>query len=220
MQTLEQIHNEKVESIILGDLNINYQLKGNHQDIKHNFTDMGYEQLITSPTRINKTSESIIDVILTNTPSNVSHSEVIVSSLSDHNMIACTRKMNNIKYNPSLITFRNFSNYDVSVVNNELLNSNWDAVYNATSADLAYKSLTSIPLKVLNKHAPFISKKVKGKPSPWLTAEVKKSMNHRDQLLRKAQKSRAEEDWNNYRRLRTMSQILLIEPNVPILKIN
>ena len=55
-------------------------------------------------------------------------------------------------------------------------------------------------LNVLDIHAPFTSKKVKGKPSPWLDAEVKQHMNARDKLLRKAQKSKLEPDWNAYRK--------------------
>jgi len=82
------------------------------------------------------------------------------------------------------------------------LQSNWETVYTATSSNEAYNNIKHILLDVLNRHAPFTSKQVKGKPSPWLDANVKQQMNTRDQLLRKAQKSKSINDWNAYRRLR------------------
>ena len=54
--------------------------------------------------------------------------------------------MNNIKYQPSTVKFRDFSNYDINVINNELLLKNWDVVYNATSPNIAYDNLISILL--------------------------------------------------------------------------
>ena len=103
--------------------------------------------------------------------------------------------MNNIKHQPSIITFRDFSDYNIDTVNNELLASSWDSVYSSSSPEVAYNNLTSILLNVLNNNAPFISKQVKGKPSPWLTTEIKRSMNSRDSKLRKAQISKNNSDW-------------------------
>ena len=41
---------------------------------------------------------------------------------------------------------------------------------------------------------PFIEKKVKGRPWPWLNKTLKSKMNERDNLLRKAKKSNPESD--------------------------
>ena len=126
-QKLELITTELKECIILSDLNVNYN--NTHQKaIKNNFIANGFEQLIKSCTRITPDSETLIDVILTNAPNNISRTTVIVGGLSDHNLIACTRKMNNIKHQPSIITFRDFSDYIIDTVNNELLASSWDSV--------------------------------------------------------------------------------------------
>ena len=57
-------------------------------------------------------------------------------------------------------------------------------------------------LNVCNRHAPYKRKIMRGVKCPWLTGETKKLMNQRDFLLRKARRSRAEVDWNAYRRLR------------------
>ena len=58
--------------------------------------------------------------------------------------------------------------------------------------DILYKSFA--------EEAPFIRKRVKGRYCPWLTADIKIHMNERDQLLRKARRSKREYDWNLYKR--------------------
>ena len=65
----------------------------------------------------------------------------------------------------------------------------------------ALKNLMSILVETLNRHAPFITKRVKGK-SPWLTVEIKRHMNVRDQLKREAKKSGKQSDWIAYNRKR------------------
>ena len=63
--------------------------------------------------------------------------------------------------------------------------------------------------KSLDKHAPWITKRVKGKTCPWLDSDVKREMNHRDQLLRKARKSGNEFDWSSYKRKRNFANNLI-----------
>ena len=56
--------------------------------------------------------------------------------------------------------------------------------------------------KTINRHAPLVKKRVKGRDCPWLSTEVKVTMNNRDKILRKARKTRKEEDWKTYRQLK------------------
>ena len=186
----------------MGDLNADCHKKNDQKGVKDLFTVNGYTQLLKSPIRVTKETSTLIDVILANNPRNIADNELIAAGLSDHNLIACIRKMNNIKFKSTIITFRDYSYYDVNDVNNILLSSNWDTVYNALTPDQAFNNLKSMLLNVLDIHAPVTSKKVKGKPSPWLDADVKKHMNTRDKLLRKAQKSKLEPDWKAYRKLK------------------
>ena len=46
-----------------------------------------------------------------------------------------------------------------------------------------------------------MEKRVKGKPC-WLTSDIRKVMNERDQVLRKARRTRSENTWSTYKRLR------------------
>ena len=119
-EKLQTITKEKKECVILGDLNANYNKIEHQKVIKKLFIDNGFEQSIKLFTRITSKSETLINVVLTNSPNNISHTGVITAGLNDHRKITCTRKMNNIRYQPSTITFRDFSKYNIDTINNEL----------------------------------------------------------------------------------------------------
>lgn len=50
------------------------------------------DQLINEPTRVTETSATLIDLILTNRPENISNSGVIHLGISDHSMIFAVKK--------------------------------------------------------------------------------------------------------------------------------
>ena len=49
-----------------------------------------------------------------------------------------------------------------------------------------WAKMKSILSDLFGRHAPKISKKVRGKPAPWLNNEVMALMNDRDKLLRRS----------------------------------
>ena len=121
-----------------------------------------------------------------NAPHNIFSVKVIPAGLSDHEFIGCARKLNNVKFNPRIITCRNFANYDPKLFCEELNSANLEDVYSSISVNEAWASLRDTLQRCIDKHAPLTSKKVRGRLCPWLTPDVKKEMNLRDGLLRKA----------------------------------
>lgn len=70
---------------------------------------------------------------------------------------------------------------------------------------LAYITLN----ETFTKHAPFINKRVKGRPCPWLDNNTKSELNNRDKALRKARRSKDDNDWQVYKTLRNHCNNLL-----------
>ena len=93
------------ETFLLADLNGNYLDSKSNVSIKDLFKLRGYNQIIKTATRTAKDSSTLTDVILTNPPDNVINATSIVSSLSNHNVIKCVRKLNNIKSNPKTVKY-------------------------------------------------------------------------------------------------------------------
>ena len=136
--------------------------RNDKRNVKDIFTHNGYKKILKSPTRITRTSATLIDVILTNNQQNISHVETIPSALCDHDLTACIRKMNNIKYNPVTIRCRDYRNYNVNEINKTLsLNKNWVNLFATTSPSVAWKAMSKILKDTLDSFAPFITKRVK-----------------------------------------------------------
>ena len=188
-------------TIIIVDLNWNYLDNKNNVLIKDLFKLCGYKQIIKTATRTAKDSSNsaTLIVILTNWPDNVINADSIISCLSNHNVIKCVRKLNNIKSNPRTIKCRDYKNYNQTSVSAELSDVSEAIVYNPPDLDMAWNNLQWILSENINRYTPLTNKRVKGKPAPWLNADVKSAMNQRDKLHWKFLKLKSNTDWNMYK---------------------
>ena len=105
---------ENIEIILISDLNINYLNNTDHYKIKNIFLPHGLTPIIKSPTRydLHHKSSSLIDVIFVKETSRTAKSEVFPMSISDHDIIGCVYKMNNIKFSGRTIRCRDYRNYN------------------------------------------------------------------------------------------------------------
>ena len=71
-----------------------------------------------------------------------------------------------------------------------LKNADWQDVLTATNVNAAWKSMREIIRSCLDSIAPIISKRVRGKPCPWMTCDLKQQMAGRDRLQRRYRKSK------------------------------
>ena len=69
--------------------------------------------------------------------------------------------------------------------------------------------LEKIFIEVLDKHAPLQCKKIRSKKVPWITIDIKKLINTRDKLKRKAISTNLENDWFDYKTSRNKVNIEL-----------
>lgn len=193
---------ENKEILILGDFNVDYLKDDNNKVIKETFKLHGFTQLIKHATRITKDSETLIDLIATNKPLVISRTEVLPTAISDHDMVCCLRRLNNIKFQGKSIECRNYAHYNHDSMNNDFLNVDWTPLYMLRDVNKAVEFFNTTVKSIFDKHAPFITKRVRGKPFNWITPEVRKIMIDRDRLLKKARKTKRTNDWNLYRSLR------------------
>ena len=164
-------------------------------------TNQKFTQLIKNSTRITELSSTLIDLIASNNPSSIAATIVYALSLSDHDMVGCIRKINNIRYPMRTIHCRNFKNFNSQDLNNDIDEIDWKPLYDSSNVENAVNYLNHHVKAIFDKHAPSITKKVKGRPCPWLTEDIKVDMNKRDQVLRKARNSNNPTDWSTYKKL-------------------
>ena len=129
MNTIDKVNADNKEIIIIGDLHINYLKNDDRRNLKDNIALLGLNQIVNKPTRVTKDSETLIHILLTNRPGNLCSVNMILSSLSGHDIIGCKRKVNNIKYSDNIISFRDYKKYNHTKINTELSSTNWQPAY-------------------------------------------------------------------------------------------
>ena len=127
-----KIDAENIEFYLLGDANANL-LPGSHDSISRSLLNVldiyGLSQLITKPTRVTATSESLIDVCITNSPERIVNSDVIPLGISDHSLVFMTRKIHYVNRGSQLIICkRSFKNFNESSFLNDLNSKDWENV--------------------------------------------------------------------------------------------
>ena len=92
---------------------------------------------------------------------------------------------------------RNYAKYDPSKFCEDLIG------VLRIPIDTTYISVNDLWLR-FHKHAPLITKKVRGNHScAWITNAIKREIRQRDYELKKARKTNSYEDWASYRKTRS-----------------
>ena len=162
-EMLTKVNKVSMEMFLQGDININYLVKLSHKEIKELFITHGLHQLVKLPTRVTQETKSLIDVIMTNTRSNVHHTKVLPLSLSDHDCVMCVRKINHRKMPFRTITCRDYSKYNHTVLARDIENYDWNPVYTETNVNIALDYMEQGLTTIIDRHASKIRKRVKAR---------------------------------------------------------
>ena len=191
---LGKLDSENIEHFLMGDLNCDLQSKDN-VNVKAllNITDIyGLDQLISEPTRITPTTSTLIDLIFTNRPENVYCSGVSHVAISDHSLVYVYRKISIPTFSKevNLITYRQFKHLNSANFYADILAQPWDDIKQLYDPNDMWKRWKELFLNVCEKHAQMKTKRTRDSKSPWITTILKKRMNFRDRLKRKAIKTK------------------------------
>ena len=200
--SLMKASSENKETILTGDFNINYRKANDCKELKSVFTLFQFKQVIKFATRVTVNSESIIDLVFTNVPFNITKNDVYALNFSDHDLIGFNRKQNRVKTSPKTVRFRSYKNYDHLKLKQELKNTDWSSGYNANTVSESLKVFNQILLGIFNRYAPYHIKRTNTNICPWLTLEVKNEMDYRDVLQKKFRKSKTTDNYEKYKRQR------------------
>jgi hypothetical protein len=220
IDTIEKACSEDKVLLLLGDMNIDYNIDENLFDnpIFKIESLFGLRQLVDSPTRVTKHSSSLIDIILTSSPDEHSTTGVFESTFSDHYITyTCLNLMSKKNKYHKEIKFRNFNKFDDKECEkdfterfNKLFEGFKKTDFSGSNCNDRLEEYWSLWkhtfLDISNKHAPFQSRRMKNRNNKWITPEIVKLMNRRDFLHKKAVKSddrsKSNQYWEEYRKSR------------------
>ncbi|PFX13381.1 RNA-directed DNA polymerase from mobile element jockey [Stylophora pistillata] len=200
---LERVSGEDKETLMTSDFNYDFKAPTQGADLKalkRIFRLQNFLQLIDCPKSITKLSTTLIELIVTNDSRNTVKQAVVPLSLSDHYLVLCVGKINALKYVSKIIECRDYRNYSPEEFCESFNQINWDPVKHASDVNNALDLFNDIFKEKCDRHAPLIKTKVRGVNYPWLTRELKKSMQQRNCLLNKARRTNKEADWSAFRR--------------------
>ena len=113
---------QKQSVVIVGDLNMD-RLKPNHREgkiLKDLEEVHDLQCMISEPTRITVTSQTLLDVLLTNAPQLFKKCGTYDPGISDHRLVYGVMTEHVRKHRPKTITFRDMRNIDVEQLNRDL----------------------------------------------------------------------------------------------------
>ena len=175
-----------------------------------NFVTLGLKQLIKVPTRITSNTSTLIDHILTSSCEKVVQAGVIETSLSDYQLIFCTRKITREKLNkPNYLTFRSMKNFSTEIDGKAQGKLTFLDYENFSCINEAYSDLTSKTFDVVNKVAPTKTIRVKNNTNEWFDGETVEKITARDKLFRKFKKPKLTVGEKLYKEARNTVQALI-----------
>lgn len=174
------------EIVMFGDFNMDL-LKPN-QKWTQTFQNLNLSQIINQPTRETSSTSTLIDHIYV---TNTKHIIEICSphtGCSDHFPVCISwlKKGTRIpKFGHKFVTYRSFAKFDKDAFLLDLAYSDISNVYQINDVNEAFQFWQNTFIDIYNKHAPFITKRVKHTPKPpWLTKDIDKAIQIRDAFLK------------------------------------
>lgn len=198
-EILENIYMEVDYVILVGDINVN--LLYEHRDAKY-FNDIissfNLTQIVNSPTRITRTTESLIDVICLS--NNLEYEDVKtmdLGNMTDHMLVSCKI---NIQCNKEVSGFytRCYNKFDNESFANDALAMDWNLIAFTDDLNLQVEMLNKNILDLFNKHAPLKFIKHTNKSKPYITYNLKEMIKLKNKAHKKYLKTKSLTHKNYY----------------------
>ena len=177
------------------DLSDQTKIPKSKKEFLHELCDASdLHNLISEPTCITKTRESMIDLILTNCSRSFMHSKAIESGLSDfHKMTVTTMKCIYTRQEPVKITYRDYTEFNtekfIKDFESQSHNLQKDNLDQLTST--AYNNLITTLKNILAVHAPIKHGLIRGHQAPFINKNLSRAVTHRSKLRNKYNKSKS-----------------------------
>ena len=192
--------------MLIGDLNYDMLSNKRSRTITDLMDNFNFLNLIKEPTCFkNSENPTLIDLILTNSPSFTCNSSVINCSISDFHSIILTCIREQIKPRcTSQVKFRSYKNFDETIFNEELYNTSFDRAYTSDNIDEIYIEHNNIFTEILDRHAPIKHKKPKKNPPPYMNSRYRKIIYQTRQAHNQYLQCKSQSNWEKYRQLRNL----------------
>ena len=189
---------------IMGDLNGNLLSTecGESKSLTSFNKSFNLLQLIAAPTRVTKTRRYLLDVTLALQTKQVVKAGVMDSSISDHDMVFSILHLKVSQPKTTHITTRSLKNYNPDTFQFDMSGAPWSVVKVFDDVDDKLHAFDLLFNEILDHHAPIRSIKVRGKPNPCITEEIRELMKSRNVWRKTARRTNDPHAWSTYKNLK------------------
>ena len=182
-------------AILLGDLNIDFL----SQNIDRKFLmdiceSFKLTQVINEPTRISRSSSSLIDREL----SVLDTGTVEMYNMTDHRLTYCIFHANIFKPAPKMIKFRDFRDFDLELFKADVVHIDWHSLSSDNDINRKFETFNSLLVDIFDIHAPLWCVWIKRPYRPSISDTIKEIIKLKDKAFKKFRKTGNQEHKNVY----------------------
>lgn len=188
--------------IIAGDFNGNL-LAQTGSDLMSTMTTFNlFSVNCNRPTHFTSNNSTLLDLFFVSDMNKVIlYDQLAAPAFSKHDLIFVSYSFN-VANPKSQITFRDYKNINMTLLEHDLNNAAWHEIYRMPSSSDQLNFLNSIILHIFNEHVPLKTKIVKTKVRPWFTRETEILIEQRDKMYLRWKRYKTTDLHNEFRRAR------------------
>ena len=201
----ELMYRSRRELLLLGDFNMdmtNDESVGRRGD--SNLTDFCdkfcLNNQIKEPTRVTENTKTLIDVMLASHPERYATCGTLDLGVSDHVLIYAVRKNKLPRPKPRKIEYRSMKRFSEKDFLADLNNVPWDSAYIFDNVDDQWDHWAKLYNEVLDKHAPFKKKYIRGDQLPWITPQLQREISIRNRLFKLHKRNVSQSSWETFKK--------------------
>ena len=136
--------------------------------------------------------------LMTTNETLIASNDVLMSTISDHNLVYISLKLKKPRIKPCYVTIRSYTNYSADNFLRDLSYAPFHIISLFDDFNDQVDVFNELFLEVLSQHAPVKRVKIRSKPNPFITPEIRQLMRTRDQWCKLAGKTNDPLHWNGY----------------------
>ena len=218
-KVLEKVWLKRKSAIMHSDFNSDLYMKDESKDDTYYgrrllkiLNRYGLKNIITQPTRIDRTTQTLIDLIIVSDVSKGISKGVAHAGISDHSIIYANIKISRDKVKPIVKTVKDFKNINEDQFKDDIQRAPWsicDICEIFDDIDDRLWAWEYIHNTVSSEHIKVRKIKTKIKKLPWITSEIRKAMNKHFKLLKKYKSTKDKTVWKEYKCEKNRIRIML-----------
>ena len=190
---------QNLDLIVMGDFNQNMTAKDNPNRLDRILCKFDLKNLITEPTRITDTSQTCIDLILTNHTSIIENTDILPPFCSDHCTVTADLTFKTYKEKAYKTKFWKYEQADQEAITNKMNSTDWSFIQNLNNIDEINERFSDILIDVANQHIPCINYTKRPTDKPWMNNNIRMQIRQRNRLFQKAKFKKSNIHLMNYK---------------------